>query len=146
MTAPRAPRRPLPASLRPATAWLVWLYLDADPDGFRAWMTANRRRLPIEDQLVVEDDLADLSYVAGWYRHHLASDVGHADIAVSDIPRRSPHEAELTTAEAALELGVNARTVRRWLDDGQLIGRRVNARSTLVTAASVKALRTARAV
>lgn len=146
MTAPRPPRRPLPASLRPPTAWLVSLYLQADADGFRAWMTANRRRLPVEDQMAVEDDLADLAYVAGWYRHHLASDVGHADHAGSDMPRRSGHDdSEITTAQAAEVLGMSPRQVLRLVEQRVLVGRKVNARATMITRASVAALRAARA-
>jgi excisionase family DNA binding protein len=141
--APRRPvRRPLRVTLSPSTAWLVNLLLRAR-EGNEAWLAANRRSLPLELQMALDEDLADLEYVAGWYQRHAVSDVGQTDILMSDMGRGSSHE-EITTAEAAGELGVKPRTVLRWADQGLLEGRRVNARSVLVTRASVNALREAR--
>lgn len=145
MSAPRLPRRPLPATLRPPTAWLLSLYLNVDRDGFTAWMNANRRHLPIEDQLALEDDLLDLGFVAGWYRNHAASDVRRPAVVVSDAGRPLGHD-EITTREAADVLGVSTRQVLRWVAAGVLIGRRPNARATMVTRSSVDALRSTRAV
>lgn len=39
-----------------------------------------------------------------------------------------PPELELTTKQAARELGIAARTVRDWLQRGKLVGRRVDGR------------------
>lgn len=143
----RSVPRPIPATLRPATAWLVSLYLAVDEDGFRAWMSANQRHLPVEAQLDLEDDLFGLQYVADWYRaHSAASDVGHADTARSDMPRGSSQDVvEMTTAMAAEELGMSSRNVLRLVDQRVLVGRKVNARTTMVTAASVNALKSVRA-
>jgi hypothetical protein len=140
--APRPVRRPLRVTLSPSTAWLVHLLLHAR-QGNEAWLAANRRSLPLELQMALDDDLTDLEYVAGWYQRHAVSDVGQTGIPRSDIARGSSHD-EITTAEAAGELDVKPRTVLRWVDQGLLEGRRVNARSVMVSRASVKALREAR--
>lgn len=143
MTAPRRPvRRPLRVTLSPSTAWLVHLLLQARP-GNEAWLAANRRSLPVDLQMALDIELEDLEYVAGWWQRYSVSDVGQTDTATSDMGRGSSHD-EITTAEAAEVLGVTPRTVLRWVDGGQLEGRSVNARQTMVTRASVEALRQAR--
>lgn len=130
------------ATLAPSTVRALVAYLDLEPEQSLAWL---RERCRTEEaRLALDDDLEGMRYVAGWQRAWLVSDVGHVGRPVSDIARGSSHD-EITTAEAAKEFGVNPRTVRRWLDGGLLIGRRVNARSVLVSRASVKALLEARA-
>jgi excisionase family DNA binding protein len=135
-------RRPLRATLAPATARVLVLYLETDKSGFMAWMSAVKRRLPIEDQLQLEEDLADLGLVANWQRDFVASDVGQREPAATDLPRRSERE-EITTREAADMLQVSDRHVRRLVDDGALQARRVNARQLMVSRSSVLAYRQA---
>jgi hypothetical protein len=140
--APRRPlRRPLRVTLAPSVARLVVAYLDREPEQSAAWLRANCRT--DEERLALEEALDELRYVAGWQRAWSLSDVGQTVTPVSDIAGGSSHD-EITTAEAALEFDVSPRTVLRWLDDGLLIGRRVSARQTMVTRASVNALRQAR--
>lgn len=140
--ASRPVRRPVTLGIAPSTAFLLQLLVDRD-GGTEGWLARNRRGLPLELQLRLDDDLADLRYVGRWYRDHAVSDVGRTDTPVSDIGRGSSHD-EITTAEAARELGVSPRTVLRLVEQEELVGRRVNARSVLVSRASVRALREAR--
>lgn len=140
--APRRPlRRPLRATLAPSVVRLLVAYLDREPEQSAAWLRANCRT--DEERLALEESLDEMRYVAGWQRAWSMSDVGQPVMPVSDIGRGSSHE-EITTTEAALEFGVKPRTVLRWVDQGLLVGRRVNARSTMVSRASVRALRQAR--
>lgn len=133
MTAPR--RKPLRATLSPATARLLVMYLENDKGSFTGWMKRAREHLPLEDQLAVEDDLADLGLVANWYRDWVGSYVGHGIPSPSDTPPSLPHE--FTTREAADVLNVSQKTVRRLVQEGALVGRAASARHTLVTRASV---------
>jgi excisionase family DNA binding protein len=137
-----APRRPIRATLAPSTARLLVLYLEADKASFVAWMDRNRRRLAIEDQLALDEDLADLGYVANWQRDFAASDVGRPQLPTTDSPRTLPRE-EITTREAAEMLQVSDRHVRRLVAEKALRGRQVNARQLMVSRASVLAYRQA---
>ena len=135
-------RRPPAVGIAPSTALLLQLLVDRDP-GNQVWLARNRRALPLELQLRLDDDLADLRFVGRWYRDHAVSNVGQTDTARSDMAPSSSHD-EISTAQAARELGVKPRTVLRWVEQGLLEGRRVNARATMVSEASVRALRQAR--
>lgn len=135
-------RRPVRATLAPATARLLVLYLEVDKAGFAAWMSRVRRNLPIEDQLALEEDLANLGFIANWQRDFAASDVGQPQPVVTDVAGSSVHD-EITTGEAADMLRVSDRHVRRLLDGGALKGRRVNSRQLMVSRASVVAYRQA---
>jgi hypothetical protein len=141
---PRPVRRPMRVALAPSTAYLLQQLLDLERESNEAYLRGRGRQLGLDAQLDLETDLEDLRYGGGWYRAHSMSDVGQTDTVRSDIARGSSHEDEMPTAEAARELGVTPRTVLRLVDQQQLVGRRVNARQTMVTRASVKALREAR--
>jgi excisionase family DNA binding protein len=118
------------------------LFLESDKSGFLAWMNAVKRRLPIEEQLQLDEDLADLGLVANWQRDFAASDVGQPEPLVTDVAGSSVHD-EITTGEAADMLQVSDRHVRRLVAGGALKGRQVNARQLMVSRASVRAYRQA---
>lgn len=135
-------RRPVRATLAPVTARVLVLFLEVDKAGFASWMSAARRRLSLEDQLLLDEDLATLGFIANWQRDFAASDVGQPEPPVTDLPRRSEHD-EITTGEAADMLQVSDRHVRRLVAAGALRGRQVNARQLMVSRASVVAYRQA---
>lgn len=130
------PQRPLRATLAPSTARLLTVYLEAQGDDFPEWLAGTRRNLTDEDQLALDEDLAGLAYVAGWWRAWLRTDVGSSELPTPPAPRRSTHE--ITTAEAAAMLGLTDRTVRAMLDRGELLGRKINPRSWAVARSSVE--------
>lgn len=140
----RPMRRPVRATLSPATAWLLVLYLESDKAGFMAWMDHNRRKLPIEQQVAIEEDLIDLGLIANWFRDWAGSDVGRVQPPATDVARRSDHD-ELTPRQAADMLNISDRHVRRLHAQGVLKGRHVNPRQLLLTRASVLAYRQAAA-
>jgi hypothetical protein len=146
MPAGRPPRRPVPATLHPPAAWLMHQYCQLDPDGFRAFtQRMARRHLPVEEQLQAEDDFVNLEYVAGWQSRWAMFDVERVDRPASNQPRRSTHDdSECTTAEAAAELEMSPQHVLRLVKQGVLVGRKVHARSTLITRASVRAFKARR--
>jgi hypothetical protein len=119
----------------------------SDPGGFETFTGALARRdLDVEEQLHFQDDLEDLERMARWWSDWRAFDVEHANPATSNLPRRSPHDdSEYSTAEAAAELGMSPQHVLRLVKQGVLVGRKVNARSTLIMRPSVQAFKARRA-
>ena len=141
-------RRPTQVGLSPVTAWVLGVYLrEPMKADFRTWVSGLRPSpmFPPEARATVLKELDDLIYTGGWHRHFLMSDVGQTDTLVSDIAGSSSGDDEIPTGEAAAMLNASPRTVLRWVDQGLLDGRRVNARSVLVSRTSVKAFRETRA-
>lgn len=124
------------ATLAPSTVRLLAVYLEAQGDDFAEWLAGARRNLSDEDQLALEQDLAELDYVSGWQRAWLTSDVGSSELPTPPLPGRSPHE--ISTRQAASMLNLTDRTVRAMLDRGELLGRKINPRSWAVVRASVE--------
>lgn len=146
MAAQMPPRRPYRSvGVSPGTAWLLMQVRNSVPgfDDFTGRMA--RRQLEVEEQLRFQDDLVELEQYAGEWAAWKAFDVEHPNPPASNLPPRLTHEdSEYPTAEAASELGMSPQHVLRLVKQGELAGRKVNARSTLITRASVQAFKARR--
>lgn len=134
--APRSGRRPRPAPVPGAAAWVLTVFLRRQ--GLTEWLPGVMANLTGEEREQLREALMDLEQTAEDFKAWRTSDLGSSEVVDSETAARSSHE--FSVRDAAGVLGVSDRRVRQLLTAGALTGRR-DAWSWLVDRSSVELYR-----